>query len=107
MATKAKTRTYDYADPKYGVTKGSARYDVDEWARFEKLCDSRGVSPTQQIRRLVRDFTDGRLVELNDLKPEALGEVQRHANTLGLELRNVLAQIIAEWVAAKRRERKR
>lgn len=107
MATTPKTRSYDYSDPKYGVTKGSARYDVEEWARFEKICDARNISPTQQVRRLVRDFTDGRLVELNDLKPETLGEVQRHAAGLGLELRNVVAQIIAEWVATKRKERKR
>jgi hypothetical protein len=53
----------------------------------------------------VREFTDGRLVELSDLKPETLGEVQRHAHDMGLELRHVVAQIIAEWVGTKRRER--
>ena len=100
-------KAYDYADPKYGVTKGSARYDPDEWERFEKLCNSRGLSPTTQIRKLVREFTDGRIVELSDLKPEALGEVQRHARQMGLELRHVIAQIVAEWVAARRRERAR
>ena len=103
--TKTKTATYDYADPKYGVTKGSARYDPDEWDKYEKICDARGVSPTTQIRRLVREFTDGQLVELSDLRPETLGEVQKHAHKMGLEMRNVVAQIIAEWVAVKRKDR--
>ena len=103
--TKTKTAAYDYSDPKYGVTKGSARYDPAEWEKYEKLCDERGVSPTTQIRRLVREFTDGRLVELSDLRPETLGEVQKHANKMGLEMRNVVAQILAEWVAATRKER--
>jgi hypothetical protein len=100
-------KTYDYADPKYGVTKGSARYSPEEWQRFEQLCMRTGLSPTTQIRKLVREFTDGRLVELSDLKPETLGEVQRHAHDMGLELRHVVAQIIAEWVAERRRVRQR
>lgn len=103
--TKTKTYNYDYADPKYGVTKGSARYDPDEWEAFEKICEQRGIPPTSQIRKFVREFTDGRLVELSELKPETLGEVQKRANELGLELRTLVAQIIAEWVATRRQER--
>ena len=89
----------------YGTTRGATRYDPDDWKRFEAFCEQRGISTGLYMRKLVRGTLSGRVVVFDDLKPEALKELQEYADYLGLELPGAVAFIVTQALIERRRER--
>ena len=87
------------------ITAGATRWYADEWESFLKLCDRREVKPTDQIRRLVRDLLADRYFTLSGLRPEALAELNRYADELGIVTATAAERIITDFLMSRRRER--
>lgn len=98
--TKTKTE-----GPDYGVVRGATRYDPAEWEAFEKFCEKNGLAPGTYIKKMIRDVIAGRMVALGGVKPEALAELKKFADEMGLELPTAVERIVTDFLVARRRER--
>ena len=91
--------------PDYGVVRGATRYDPAEWEAFEKFCEKNGLAPGTYIKKMTRDVIAGRMVALGGVKPEALAELKKFADEMGLELPTAVERIVTDFLVARRRER--
>lgn len=91
--------------PDYGVVRGATRYDPAEWEAFEKFCEKNGLAPGTYIKKMIRDVIAGRMVALGGVKPEALAELKKFADEMGLELPTAVERIVTDFLVARRRER--
>ena len=87
------------------ITAGATRWTQDEWDDFVALCEKKGMKPTDQIRRLVREFVAGRYVNLNGLRPDSFAELEKYADEIGVVLQVSVDRILTDFLIARRRER--
>src|SRR5690348_11591120 len=99
------TKTKRADGPDYGVVRGATRYDPVEWETFEKFCEKNGLAPGTYIKKMTRDVVAGRMVALGGIKPEALAELKKYADEMGLELPTAVERIVTDFLVVRRRER--
>lgn len=101
----ATTKKVDYSE--YGVVRGATRYDPAEWDAFERYCEAHSLVPGTFIKKMVRDVIAGRMVALGGLKPEALAELKKYSDDLGVELYAGVERILTDFLVEHRRSRSR
>ena len=81
--------------------------DPELWAKFQAWCEARGTKTSAFIERFITDVTQGRYVHLQQLKSEAVVELERTADEQASTLDLLVSRILSEWCAAKMAERKK
>ncbi|MCC6808577.1 MAG: hypothetical protein IT381_14220 [Deltaproteobacteria bacterium] len=56
-------------------------FDEEVYKQFEAETERRGATPGGLFRKVMIDYLAGRYITLDDLKPEALAELTRFAET--------------------------
>lgn len=83
------------------------RFQAEVWDKFEEWLKNRGSKIQPFMDRLIEDVLAGRYINMQQLRPETILELERSAEERGQTLEMFVSTVLSEYATAKMAERKK
>ena len=83
------------------------RFHAEVWEKFEEWLKRRGSKIQPFMDRLIDDVLAGHYINLHQLRPETILELERSAEEQGTTVEMLVSKILSEYAMGKMNERKK